>query len=134
MKKFKEKKIVITLGITSVIFAFLFMLSFALIFVLKNTFFIYGLLVSIIISFASIITSTLLSEKDKYTREFLKYINSKVEKANILQEYKDILSEFEYLAIEDKRYSLSFPNNLRYTHNRILNSIEALERKDKQIL
>lgn len=134
MEKFKQKKIVIILDKILVVFAILFIVSFVLTFLLENTFFIYGLLVSIIISFASIIISTRLSEKDKYTKDFLKYINSKIEKANTLQEYKDISSEFEYLAIEDKRYNLSFPNDLRYTHNRILNSIEALERKDKQIL
>jgi ABC-type transport system involved in cytochrome bd biosynthesis fused ATPase/permease subunit len=134
MEKFKEKKIVIILDKILVVFAILFMLSFFLTLLFENIFFIYVLLASLVISLSSRAISSRKSIKDKYSKEFLNYINGKIEKANTLNEFKDILSEFEELAIEDKRYNLSFPYDLKYTHNRILNSIEVLEKQIKQTL
>ena len=133
MEKFKEKKIAELLQNATVVLIIMCPVSIVLL-IFVNTNFAYLLFVCFFGAVTATILGQLLSAKDKYTREFLSYIDTRIKNAYNIDDYKAILSEFESIAIEDKLFCLSFPQSLRYTHNRIKNSIEALERKDKQIL
>jgi len=102
MEKFKEKKIVILLELISVYIFLASLLSLVLTFV--NIIFLGGFLIGVLITGVFIIISSSLSDKEKYTDDFLNYMRSLLKEAKTLEELKDIETIFISLAIKDIQY------------------------------
>lgn len=79
-----------------------------------------------------IIAST-FSTKRKFTREFINHIETKLEAAVDVYDYQDIRNEFEYTAIKDGQYCLSWPRTLKKLHTQINASTHALEKLQKHL-
>lgn len=131
MEPFKEKNIVKIMNVIIGVLGISWILC--LILIIFDDMFVLGfLLLPACIPF--ILLSWLFSEKNEYTRGFLKYIRDKADKADNLRDLIDVNTEFERLAINNKCYCLSFPNTLREFHYKILNQIAILEKIDERSL
>jgi len=125
MEKFKEKKSVIICNQIGAFTTLVFLLSvFISIFYPKALFGMFSLLVGLPLA----IYVKIVSDKEKYTSTFIDYMELKINNAKTLEEFKEIYKEFDYLAIEDDRYALSFPNDLKSLQSKIINSIKILEK------
>lgn len=133
MEKFKEKKLVNILDICVGVLAILAFIS--LILTVFNLLFLGGFFGLMLLAVPFIVASKILSKKDEYTREFLKYMRDKLDKYSTLKEYNTLLQEFNNLAIKNNSYCLSFPVSVRKIHDEILIKIDALKKienkKDK---
>lgn len=127
MKKFKEKKVVIYMDIiNSIITIFLCLLGLCMCYFNINYLILF--LAYLPVSLLFIIISNLISDKNKYTRKFLTYITSNLDKSLMLDDYLTLLYEFEDLCIVDNKFYLSFPTTLRSVHLEIINSIKVLSK------
>ena len=125
MEKFKEKKSVIICNQIGSFTTLVFLLSvFISIFYPKALFGMFSLLVGLPLA----IYVKIVSDKEKYTSTFIDYMELKIDNAKTLEEFKELNKEFDYLAIEDDRYVLSFPNDLKSIQSKIINSIKILEK------
>ena len=125
MKKFKENKIA---SILSTIGVSLFLLWFVCLFLMIfNMIFGIGFLLLPIAGIFIGISYT-FSKRDEYTKTFLKYIDNKIYNSKNLEDLNSVLNEFETLAIENKLYCLSFPNDIRKRHEKIINQMEILKK------
>lgn len=125
MEKFKEKKIVDNLFAISSILGVIWFLS--LILIIFNEKFVIGLFL-LPISAILIMVAGSLSDKEKYTKQFIIYISERLKSAKTLEELLDIEDSFMYLAVKNKQYCLSFPNILKYIHQEIINKIDILQK------
>lgn len=128
MEKFKEKRIVKIMDGISASIAIMFFLSL-IISIFCQKFLIGFLLIPIAI--IPILISNWLSEKDKYTKQFILYIKGKIKNAKSLTELNEILNEFESLAIENNMIQLSFPADLKIIYRDLISKIEILELQSK---
>lgn len=127
MEKFKEKKIVNRLNIITIILMSCWFISlFIGIFFNINIIMLCFLLMLLALIFNLI--ALYLSNINKYTDEFIEYINNKINNAKSLDELYVIEKEFIYLAIENKSYCLSYPMTLKNIHRNINSKIEILEK------
>ena len=125
MKKYEKKKSVKVLETISISLFLIALLGIILaIFNLK-------FLLSIFI-FPCILPIIWISKQldtiEDYTKEFITYINKKLDSAKNLEDLVEIQKEFESLAIENKMYCLSDSITIRKLHEKILNQIEILEK------
>ena len=124
MAKFVEKRIVKILSNISIGLILAFLLSLVLF--LFNNVFAYGFfLMPCAIPF--LFLESLLSDKNKYTRDFLELYRYKLDNVKSLDDLYDIQSGFESIAVEDGIYCLSYKVSLKNMHQEILNKIEILE-------
>ena len=123
MEKFKEKRIVKILDATSVIIGLCFFLSLV-IGIFYHPFLIGFLLLPLAI--VPIALSWSISDKDKYTKEFIKYIESKIKDAHTIEQLNDIDDEFTKLAIDGNFYCLSFQATLKEIQRDLFSKIELL--------
>lgn len=72
--------------------------------------------------------SALLSKRNAYTREFLLYMQKKIDSATTKEEFRKIEDEFISLAVEGRGYCLSFPANIRAMHKNIQESYFLLKK------
>jgi hypothetical protein len=124
MEKFKEKKIVNILDRITLSFLILLVLSFILL--IFNDIFLFGLFFLLL----AVITNSLsemLSQKRKYTNDFISYIGEKIKEVSSLDDLEELISEFQNLSIENGRYILDYPNIIRELHKNILSKIEIIK-------
>jgi hypothetical protein len=124
MEKFKEKKIVNILDRITLSFLILLVLSFILL--IFNDIFLFGLSFLLLAVITNSI-SEMLSQKRKYTNDFISYIEEKIKEVSSLDDLEELLSEFENLSIENGVYILDYPNTLRELHKNILSKIEIIK-------
>ena len=128
MKKFKEKKSVIVLHTIGAIFVIAFLISLFLSMI--NTGFLWGMF-TLLFALLFIVIGNSLSEKCKYSSEFIEYMNKMDAEAVTLSDLIQMKNVFEHLAIKDGMYDLKYPTDLRNIHARILNKIEILRKQAK---
>jgi len=128
MKKFKEKKSVIVLHTIGAIFGIAFLISLFLSMI--NTGFLWGMF-TLLFALLFIVIGNSLSEKCKYSSEFIEYMNKMDAEAVTLSDLIQMKNVFEHLAIKDGMYDLKYPTDLRNIHARILNKIEILRKQAK---
>jgi len=125
MEKFKEKKIVNVLNKIGLSIFLLFPICLVL-----------GLFINIllVVAFLAIptaaifvIPSQILSDKDKYTSEFLKYFRKRLQYVQTLEDLKEIRIEFESLAIEKGHYCIGYVVDVKRLHKEIIDKIEISE-------
>lgn len=126
MEKFKEKRIVKILNIITGVLMLSWLVGLLLVLV-SDKFLITFVLLPCILPFA--ITASVLSQKNKYTKEFLAHMREKLSKIRTLEELLEIKKEFEDLAIKDGVYYLSFPGDLKNIHQEIIYKIDILEKQ-----
>lgn len=144
MEKFVEKKIVnvfkniivvcaVSMGL-SLLFCFL-LLSIGLAFEstrntlepILNTFMII-LVSSPTLAMPFIALSSILSKKEKYTKEFIKYIRNKIDNSKSLTEFYEIQTEFKSIVLDDNgKVHLSNLQSLIDIKKEINYKIEILE-------
>ena len=125
MEKFEEKKIVNILQTVSVVLFFLFLTSLLLI--ILNEVFMFGFLF-IPLSFLFLTISKIISNKGKYSSQFIDYMENKVNNSKTIGELEDCLNEFNFLVIRNGMYDLEYPTDLRRIHQKIINQIEILKK------
>jgi hypothetical protein len=125
MEKFEEKKIVNILQTVSVVLFFLFLTSLLL--TILNEVFVFGFLF-IPLSFLFLTISKMISNKGKYSSQFIDYMENKVNNSSTIGELEDCLDEFNFLAIRNGMYDLEYPTDLRRIHQKIINQIEILKK------
>lgn len=134
MEKFKENKIA---SIASIIMVVIFIIGFFGLIVVGIIGALFGkpmyvfliFIPAILLATPFMLISFTFSTRDAYTREFIKYINGKIEAAVTISDYVILLNEFEDLAIDGTRYCLSFPAAIKKLHNKILTAIETLKKQ-----
>ena len=124
MKKFKENKVAEIAEYVSMILVICWFLGM-FIGMFYHPFLVSFLLLPITI--IPICISFYFSERNKYTVEFKIYIKDKISNARTLNDFENVLNEFERLAIEDKCYCLSYPLDLKNIHRDIYSKIEILK-------
>jgi hypothetical protein len=126
MEKFKENKVSDVCGKMGVI-------SFVLVFVsaifgmIDNINF-YGIIIFSPISFMLLGLSESLSKQQEYTESFIKYIRQYLDKADTLEKLLLVKNEFESLCIENGRFCLSYPHELKEIHVEINTKIQILNK------
>jgi len=136
MKKFVEKKSVKVIDKITIACAFVSVLSFLSLFWINvTTLFVplFIVLISFIVAVGILgMVRFFLSNKDKYTREFLKYMQSRIDNAKTSDEMQDVFDEFINLSTENgKFFNLSFPTDLKIMNNDIISQLKALKNKPK---
>jgi len=126
MEKFKEKKIVNILLTIAISMFGLWIIT--LILSVFNKIFLAGFLLIPVATLCILIGST-LSDSKKYSREFIDYMNNRINKAKTLHDLYDCLDEFRNLAIENNMYCLDYAHDLRKIHEKIVFQIEILEKQ-----
>lgn len=123
MKKFKEKRIVKIFDGIAILLFLIFLTS--LTFGLFNDDFLIGIMV-LPVGALFIILSKVISNKQKYSSQFIVYIRNKLKTAVTLNDLQEIEKEFIYLAVENDSWCLDFPHDLKEIHNEILHRMETL--------
>jgi hypothetical protein len=126
MEKFKEKKIVNILFTTAVSMFGLWIIT--LILSVFNSIFLAGFLL-IPVAALCLLIGSILSDSKKYSREFIDYMDNRINKAKTLHDLYDCLDEFQNLAIENNMYCLDYAHDLRKIHQKIISQIEILEKQ-----
>ena len=126
MEKFKEKKFIEISDIIGML-AFILMLV-GLLLCLVSHYFIYLVVLMFLIGFICAVIIGSFSDKQKYTDQFIKYIEDKLSKANSLEDLLKVEKEFIDLSIEGRVYNLKNPEKLKTIHRKINAQIEILNK------
>ncbi len=129
MEPFKQSKTVVVLLMVSTLLLIIALISFFT-FLFSDGKPIWFLTFLITFGIALILhgIQVRLDKEEKYTREFMVYIEDRINKTKSLEDLLSVEKEFNRLAIKDGMYCLSFPHSLKTIQTKILSQIEILEK------
>lgn len=131
MEKFKEKRIVNVLNNIGLSIFFCCMLSLVL--AMFNPYFLIGFLFfPLPLPFLLIASS--LSKINKYSREFIAYMQGKLKSAETLEDLISIKKEFDYLAVENGVICLSYPVTMKEINHEIVSKIDILQKLSGKLI
>lgn len=128
MEPFKQSKPVTILEITSALCGVIWLILFFALFYSPTSVIIGAMFIFLLLFLISYGVFNFLDKTPSYTREFMVYIEDRLNKTKSLEDLKLVEKEFNRLAIKDGMYCLSFPHSLRTIQAKILSQIEILEK------